>query len=379
MKFYRGLVVSGAIIGWGNLFGQTSPPSQVATAVAAVVNGVTVVVATPRVPSNARITNLSTRARVTGENPLMTGFAIRGDAPRTVLVRAAGPALGAFGVANTLAAPQLRLHAADGSVILENAGWGGGQALTNTFARVGAFPFAADSADAAAVVTLAPGTYTVEIVAGSGGPGVALAEIYDVEGKAEGSRLVNVSTRSTVASAGGELISGLVVAGTTSQQFLVRGIGPALTKFGVTGVLGDPVITIFNTGGTPIATNNNWGQGGRLVAATTTGGMAVVTAMPIGAVMVPGVAVNISPGVVSVVASAAQAAALAAQAAASAVAVEENLVTSAAASVGAFGLDRGSADSAVVVTLAPGAYTVQISGATSADTGAALIEIYELP
>ena len=188
----------------------------------------TVVPATPRVPSDARITNLSTRARVTGENPLMTGFAIRGDAPRTVLVRAAGPALNVFGVAGTLAAPQLRLHAADGSVILENAGWGGGQALTNAFAQVGAFPFAADSADAAAVVTLAPGTYTVEIVAGGGGPGVALAEIYDVEGKAEGSRLVNVSTRSTVASAGGELISGFVVAGTTSQQFLVRGIGITL-------------------------------------------------------------------------------------------------------------------------------------------------------
>jgi hypothetical protein len=47
------------------------------------------------------------------------------------------------------------------------------------------------------------------------------------------------------------------------------------------------------------------------------------------------------------------------------------------AKVGAFGLAAGSADSAMVVTLSPGAYTAQVTDANG-QTGIALVEIYEL-
>lgn len=50
-------------------------------------------------------------------------------------------------------------------------------------------------------------------------------------------------------------------------------------------------------------------------------------------------------------------------------------IAAAAQATGAFALGAGAKDSAVVITLAPGAYTVQVSGTT---TGTPLVEIYEL-
>jgi hypothetical protein len=53
-------------------------------------------------------------------------------------------------------------------------------------------------------------------------------------------------------------------------------------------------------------------------------------------------------------------------------------ITSIAASVGAFAFAAGSADSALVVNLPPGAYTMQITGVNST-TGVGLAEVYEVP
>jgi hypothetical protein len=54
-------------------------------------------------------------------------------------------------------------------------------------------------------------------------------------------------------------------------------------------------------------------------------------------------------------------------------------LVNAAASVGAFPWDSPSSnDSAILITLSPGAYTAQVSGA-SGDTGVALVEVYEVP
>ena len=45
---------------------------------------------------------------------------------------------------------------------------------------------------------------------------------------------------------------------------------------------------------------------------------------------------------------------------------------------GAFGLPAASKDAALLVTLQPGAYTAQVSGAAGT-TGVALVEVYEVP
>jgi hypothetical protein len=51
----------------------------------------------------------------------------------------------------------------------------------------------------------------------------------------------------------------------------------------------------------------------------------------------------------------------------------------AARDAGAFALPPGSRDAAVILTLAPGAYTAQVTAAEGIGTGTALIELYELP
>ena len=289
---------------------------------------------TPTVPpgslTNARIVNLSTRAQVTAGNPLITGFAISGTASRPVLVRAAGPALTGFGVNSALVAPRLQLRDASGALVTENIGWADSATLASVFAQAGAFPFARGSADSAAVATLAPGSYTVQVSdASSGTGGVALAEIYDLGGTTGDSRLANVSTRATVATGGGELISGFVLAGDGYGTFLLRSVGPGLSKFGVTGVLSDPVLTIFDSTGRQVANNDDWNGGPKPGAVA----QSVQAAQP-----APG------SGVVTPT-------------------MNPDLVTADSQATGAFALDANSLDAALVTTLAPGAYTVQVRGA----------------
>lgn len=137
-------------------------------------------------------------------------------------------------------------------------------------------------------------------------------------------RLVNMSVRAAARGPSAPLIVGAVVAG-GSKSVLIRGVGPALATFGVTGTLLDPRLDIHaDVGGrdTIVASNNDWGAGG-----------------------------------------------------AAAVASLRTTFTS----VGAFDLpDAASRDAALVVTAPAGAYTAQVSGVGNA-TGEALIEIYELP
>ena len=63
----------------------------------------------------------------------------------------------------------------------------------------------------------------------------------------------------------------------------------------------------------------------------------------------------------------------------SAVSADTSATAQAARDTGAFALGNGSKDAALILTLAPGAYTAQVSGADGTSTGVALIEVYEVP
>jgi hypothetical protein len=264
-----------------------------------------------------RLINLSSRAKVgTGESVLITGFVIGGTESKKVLIRAAGPALSAFGLANALPNPTIKIYQGS-NLIAQNDDWNKDDAAEIT--RLGAFAFLAGSKDAALLTSLAPGAYTAQITDPSGtGTGVALAEIYDasINPNADFQRLVNISSRGKVTPDDGVLIGGFVVTGNSPKTLLIRGIGPALTNFGVAGALADPALTIYQDS-KAISTNEGWAN------------------------------------------SAA--------------------ITTAAVQTGAFTLPSGSKDAAVVITLNPGAYTAQIKSAKNASAGVALIEIYEVP
>ena len=131
------------------------------------------------------LVNLSTLARITrADDVVVSGFVISGNSTRTVLVRAVGPTLAAFGVTDALPRPQLAVFQGD-QLVATNEGWAGAadaaSQLTDVFDRAGAFRLLdAGSRDAALVLSLPPAAYTVRVKSVDGAPGAALVEVYDL-------------------------------------------------------------------------------------------------------------------------------------------------------------------------------------------------------
>jgi hypothetical protein len=126
-----------------------------------------------------QLINISTRGRVTPQEKLVAGFVVT-EQHRRVLVRAVGPTLQQFGVADVLADPTLTIFAGT-TAVSTNDNWSARPDAADTAAaaqRVGAFPLPAGSKDAALVVELPPGAYTVHVEPSTGAPGVALVEVY---------------------------------------------------------------------------------------------------------------------------------------------------------------------------------------------------------
>jgi hypothetical protein len=121
-----------------------------------------------RVATGALI-NLSIRTRLNPEQPAVAGFVIT-DRPRTVLVRAVGPGLARFGVTNAHPDPWLAVKRGS-ETIGGNDDWSP-ELVARTAARVGAFPLEPASLDAAQVMRLPPGAYTVHV-------STELVSVYD--------------------------------------------------------------------------------------------------------------------------------------------------------------------------------------------------------
>lgn len=264
----------------------------------------------------ARIVNLSSRAMTGGvAGAPISGFVIVGGGQLPVLVRAIGPTLGAYGVSTVVADPVLRILSGN-QEIESNDNWLSSQ--SQTFVASGAFALVADSKDAAAVKPLGAGSYTVMAQDALGRAGVLLAETYDSSPLTSNARFVNASTRGYVGTGEQSMVTGFVVMGKGTVRLLVRAIGPTLKSFGVGDAIADPMCELFK-GDTKLRENDNWESG-------------------TGAAEIP----------------------------------------AANKSVGAFDLNTGSKDAAMVVSLTEGNYSVVTSG-TNSTTGTVLIELYLLP
>jgi arylsulfate sulfotransferase len=75
---------------------------------------------------------------------------------------------------------------------------------------------------------------------------------------AVGPRVLNLSTRGTVSTGDNILINGFIISGNDPKTVVLRALGPSLSDFGVSGALADPVLTVHNSSGTVVASNDNW-------------------------------------------------------------------------------------------------------------------------
>jgi sugar lactone lactonase YvrE len=200
--------------------------------------------------------NISTRLNVgTGENVLDSGFIIRGEGTKTILIRGLGPSLGQAGVANPLADPMLELHDQTGAILATNDNW---KATQEAAIEATGIPPSND-AEAALIVTVNAGTYTVIESGTKNSTGVGLMEIYDLT-TTLGVDLANLSTRGFVGTEGDVMIAGLIIGSTTGGEsdLIVRALGPSLGAAGVSNPLADPILTLYDSNGMIIATNDDW-------------------------------------------------------------------------------------------------------------------------
>ena len=141
--------------------------------------------------TGAKLVNISTRAQVgTGSSVMIPGVVVSpGAGTRRFLVRAAGPALAAFGLTTgTLADPTITITDSTGrTTYATNDNWGtptGGATvdaatMASAFNLAGAFSFPVGSKDAAVFVDLAPGNYGIQVSGAGGTSGLAIVEVYD--------------------------------------------------------------------------------------------------------------------------------------------------------------------------------------------------------
>jgi hypothetical protein len=160
------------------------------------------------------------------------------------------------------------------------------------------------------------GSYTCVVTNASGSNFSTPANLV-VQSSGDPGSLVNLSSRAFVGTGDNILIGGFYVVGSTARTVLIQALGPALAGEGVNGVLAYPSLTIHDTSGNTIYSNAGWGSSQILLNAA-----ASVYASPV--------------------------------------------------------LQPGSPDSEALLTLAPGGYTAEVSGADGG-TGVALVAIYQLP
>jgi kumamolisin len=134
------------------------------------------------------LANVSSRSFVQGgDKTMIAGFVIDGTQPRTVLVRAAGPAISLFGVPSILPNPSFEIRPINQPdvVVATNDDWSADAAAAMAVQianrSTNAFDWPSGSKDAAMVLTLDPGGYSIIVHDTTGSFGNALVEVYDLQ------------------------------------------------------------------------------------------------------------------------------------------------------------------------------------------------------
>lgn len=275
------------------------------------------------VPNTARLVNLSARSKVEPDAPQIAGFVCAAPAGlRPILLRAVG-----FGFPGSAAIPMLPVPVLSVQDATRTLGTDRGSINSTEVAAlartVGAFPITTETLlnatwirGSGLTLAIGSGAFTATTTSGNGNSGLSLFEFYDASDLSHPPLARNLSIRGRTSPGVNVLTAGFVIAGNGPLRVLVRGIGPGLAAFGLINPVPDPLLRVYASGiAMPLAVNAAWADDAALVDAGRR--------------------------------------------------------------AGAFPLAANSRDTAVLLTLEPGAYTVQLAGA--AETPAeALIELYAL-
>jgi hypothetical protein len=270
-------------------------------------------------PSDNQLVNISARMTVgPGEDVGIVGFVVKSSQAPRFMLRAIGPTLSKFGVVDPVAQPSLTVYRR--STVIDSDSLGSRiTANAEDFARNGAFSIAPLSSDVAILKDLEGGAYTAHLTSRNNQTGVALIEVYqdNTETNWALGAPVNLSLRGR-ATPSSPLIGGFVVPAGSSQTMLVRGIGPALAKFGIKEPLRDPMIRVYDSRGVVVAENDDWWAD-----------------------------------------------------------EDAGLIRNLSAEAGAFKIGTGR-EAAMLVTLTPGPYTTVLADASGTRSGIGLLEIYAI-
>lgn len=205
------------------------------------------------------LVNVSTRGMAgSGDNVLIAGFIIDGTASHSVAIRVLGPSLVNYGLSGVMADPSFTLNSG-GTDIATSDDWKTDAASAAALRAANLAPLS--DREPGLVRTLGPGSYTV-IVRGSGSStGLVLLEAYDLDisnTAVASSRMINLSTRGQVGGGQNVMIMGFVVNGASARDILVTSIADSLSEYGVSGVLVDPKVEIFDSKNVKLAESDDW-------------------------------------------------------------------------------------------------------------------------
>jgi hypothetical protein len=256
----------------------------------------------------------------TGDNVLIGGFIVRGDAPKKVLIRAIGPSLTQLGVPNALADPVLDLHGPGAFVTIRNDNWRDDPLQEAQISDTGIPP--TNNLESAILAYLSPGAYTAIVSGKNNTTGVADVEVYDLStallDPSGNARLADISTRGFVQTGDNAIFGGFIVV-TQPTRIVIRAIGPSLTQFGVPDALVNPELELYDATSL-IAQNDDW---------QTTQIFGIITSNQVADIQ----ASQLAP--------------------------------------------TNPAESAIIATLQPGLYTAVVRGVNN-NTGNAVVEVYSL-
>ncbi len=276
--------------------------------------------------ASSRLVNLSVRSTVmAGPGSMVVGFVVSGDGSKSLLMRAVGPTLSRFGVPNYLKDSRIEIHRLgvppSEALVGINDNWQP-VAIPAGSAAQGAFALPAHSLDSALLLPMPAGAYTIDTTGKDSDAGMALVELYDADSpdQASTATLSNVSVRTQIGTGDDVVIVGFVVSGNAPKRLLIRGVGPELSRYGLSGALPDPQLSLLEV----------TADGSRLITEAD----------------------DVSPA--------------------------DGVVVLAAGKVGAFPLEETSRSAALVVWLVPGAYTAVVRSGTGGP-GIGLVELYDIP